>query len=131
MSQAPRATACLPPFIGCSSQCWPTTCAAPSEEIVYIERPALVFPRRTRELAGGGPAQPGSGGGGGTLTGCVVTGAGKIDTVTPELGPRCPAGFLVLSELKTQWPSGALQPSRMAGRHARGLRRRRWRSGRF
>jgi hypothetical protein len=34
--------------------------------------------------------------------------------------------LLFPSELKTQWPSDALQPSRTAGRHARGLPHRRW-----
>jgi hypothetical protein len=34
--------------------------------------------------------------------------------------------FPVPSELKTQWPFGALQLSRTAGRHAQELRPRRW-----
>jgi len=34
-------------------------------------------------------------------------------------------GFFFPSELRTQWPSDALQLSRTAGRHARGLHHRR------
>jgi hypothetical protein len=54
-SQAPRATACLPPFIGVNGGSFTMlamTCdlpPPPSEEIVCIRRQALVFPRRTRD----------------------------------------------------------------------------------